>query len=186
MMSLAAILVVWKAGRIVSGTQCASCRPATSHASAPSCARRSLERAKLHDNVAIVLEDALDIYAWRPDGGLRSRTFRGHRARGRPLLARQRLADPRRTYLLRHTTREVPARVEKVLSRWNVANGNMTTDRRKFGPTNRANPSHAAAARMRRSYRRVRSGGSFVLVDPSSNATVAGGMVPRLPVNCRI
>ena len=86
--------------------------------------------------------------------------------------------DSRRTYLLRHATREVRARVTAVDSIWNIATQQHDPAPATLG-TN-------AIARMRLAlaqpvaadtYHDNRSTGSFILIDEASNDTVAAGMV---------
>jgi sulfate adenylyltransferase subunit 1 len=86
--------------------------------------------------------------------------------------------DPRRRYLLRHTTREVRARVARIEHRWNES-------------TQAEEPAPAALARndiarislrlgqpvFAERYADNRATGSFILIDEATNDTVAAGMV---------
>jgi sulfate adenylyltransferase subunit 1 len=86
--------------------------------------------------------------------------------------------DPRRRYLLRHTTREVRAQVARIDDLWNIS-------------TQQHEPAPPALARndigrvtltlaqpvFAESYRDNRVTGSFILIDETTNNTVAAGMV---------
>jgi sulfate adenylyltransferase subunit 1 len=86
--------------------------------------------------------------------------------------------DVRRTYVLRHTTREVRARVSRVDHLWNVttqepkpAAGTMVMNDIARVVLTLASP--IAADR----YADSAATGSFILIDESTNSTVAAGMV---------
>ncbi len=135
-------------------------------------------RAGLHAPVTLVLDDELDIS--RGDMLVRD---------GAPPSIESRLGatlcwlgdaplDLRRRYVLRHTTRDVPARVDRVDHRWNVS-------------TQSREPTPAALARndigrvaltlaqpiFTDRYSDNRATGSFILIDETTNNTVAAGMV---------
>jgi sulfate adenylyltransferase subunit 1 len=136
-----------------------------------------LARAGLLASVQIVLEDAIDVS--RGDMIVRA-------GEGPPV--QRRLAadlcwfgetplDPRRTYLLRHTTREVRARVEHVASRWNVA----TQAHERGVQALRMNDIARVQVQLAQPvcadpYEKLRPTGAFVLVDETTNDTVAAGM----------
>jgi sulfate adenylyltransferase subunit 1 len=135
-------------------------------------------RAGLHAAVTLVLDDALDI----------SRGDMLVQAKGPPGVARALDAtlcwlgdtplDPQRTYLLHHTTREVRARVDRIDHLWNVA-------------TQVPEPAPARLARndigrvaltlaqpvFTDRYADNRATGSFILIDETTNNTVAAGMI---------
>jgi sulfate adenylyltransferase subunit 1 len=139
---------------------------------------RVRERAGLHAPVALELEDEIDI----------SRGDLIVRANAAPPVARTLHADiawlgrapleTRRTYALRHTTREVRARVQTITDRWNVE-----TQRREpataalqmndIGRVSLALSQPVFADR----YHDNRATGSFILIDEATNDTVAAGMV---------
>ena len=86
--------------------------------------------------------------------------------------------DARRTYLLRHTTREVRARVERVDDRWNIS----TQQHEPSPPTLARNDIGRIALTLAQPifaepYDANRVTGSFILVDDVTNNTVAAGMV---------
>jgi sulfate adenylyltransferase subunit 1 len=139
---------------------------------------RVRERAGLHASVALELEEEIDI----------SRGDLIVRANAAPPVARTLHADiawlgrapleTRRTYALRHTTREVRARVQTITDRWNVE-----TQRREpataalqmndIGRVSLALSQPVFADR----YHDNRATGSFILIDEATNDTVAAGMV---------
>ena len=138
----------------------------------------TLASAGLHASVQLVLEDEIDI----------SRGDMIVRAGAEPTVTQRLTAelcwlsdgplDPHRAYRLRHTTREVRARVERLESRLDVT----TQDREPDPPTLR--PNDIARVRLLLAqpvcvdaYRDIPATGSFVLVDETSNNTVAAGMV---------
>jgi sulfate adenylyltransferase subunit 1 len=134
--------------------------------------------ALLHDAVTLVLEDAIDV----------SRGDMLVAGGPSPVIARsveatlcwlgEAALDTRRAYLLRHTTREVRARVERIDHLWNVS-------------TQHAEPAPAALAMNdigRVAFRLAQpiftdpyathpATGSFILIDETTNATVAAGML---------
>ncbi len=138
----------------------------------------TIERAGLHMSVAVELEDDLDIS--RGDlivpAGSAPTPVRAVQADiawlgTAPL-------DPRRTYALRHTTRDVRARVTRIADRWNVA-----TQRREAANgalmTNDIGRVELTLAQpvMADRYAANRATGSFILVDEATNDTVAAGMI---------
>ena len=86
--------------------------------------------------------------------------------------------DPARKYLLRHTTREVRARVDHVEYRWNVS-----TQSREPAPSQLAMNDIARVALTLAQpvfpdrYVDNRATGSFILIDEATNNTVAAGLV---------
>ena len=86
--------------------------------------------------------------------------------------------DSRRTYLLRHATREVRARVESLAWRWDVE----TQTREVHPSTLEANGIGRVALMLGApiatdDYRAIRPTGAFLLIDETTHATVAAGMV---------
>jgi len=136
------------------------------------------DRADIHASVAVELEDDVDI----------SRGDLIVHAGGGPAAARSLEADiawlgtapldPRRTYALRHTTRDVRARVTRIADRWNVE----TQAREPAPPTlamNDIGRVHLALAQpvFADRYAAHRTTGSFILIDEATNDTVAAGMI---------
>jgi len=85
--------------------------------------------------------------------------------------------DPDKLYLVKHTTRAVRGRVSRIHYRVDV----NSLDRE---PATALNMNDIAAVEMETTlplffdaYSQVRSTGSFILIDPISNATVAAGMI---------
>jgi sulfate adenylyltransferase subunit 1 len=138
----------------------------------------TLAEAGLHASVQIVLEDEIDV----------SRGDMIVRAGAQPAVT-QRIAadlcwladqplDPRRTYRLRHTTREARARVERLESRWNVTTLELEPDPATLRPNDIARVRLLLAQPVCvDAYREIPATGSFVLVDETTHNTVAAGMV---------
>ena len=86
--------------------------------------------------------------------------------------------DPRRTYLLRHTTREVRARVAHIDHLWNIS-----TQAREPAPARLARNDigqvtlKLAGPVFADRYAENRATGSFILIDETTNNTIAAGMV---------
>jgi sulfate adenylyltransferase subunit 1 len=86
--------------------------------------------------------------------------------------------DARRTYALRHTTRDVRARITRIADRWNAE----TQAREPAATTLAMNDigrvqltlAHPVSADR---YDGHRATGSFILIDEASNDTVAAGMI---------
>jgi sulfate adenylyltransferase subunit 1 len=136
------------------------------------------DQASLHDTVTIALADEVDI-------------ARGDiiaRAADAPQVAKQveaticwldeRPLDVRRTYILRHATREVRARVTHLDHLWNVstqsrepAPGALAMN--DIGQATVALASPIVAER----YDAIAATGSFILVDEATNGTVAAGLI---------
>ena len=136
------------------------------------------EHAGLHASVTLELDDELDI----------SRGDLIVRANAAPAAARFLDADvawlgdapldTRRTYALRHTTREVRARVQRVTDRWNVhtqlrESGDEALMMNDIGRVSLELAQPVFADR----YNDNRATGSFILIDDVTNETIAAGMV---------
>src|SRR5262249_39925686 len=137
----------------------------------------SRSSAGLHAPVTLVLADDLDVARGdlivRADDPLAERRSTNASAGGPgdgPL-------DPRHRYLMRHTPREVRARVDRIDHRWNVS-----TQERESAPAALAiNDIGEIALSLAQPvfpdrYADNRATGSFILVDEASNGTVAAGM----------
>src|SRR5581483_5998379 len=135
------------------------------------------ERALAGDAVALVLDDDLDIAR----GDMLA-------SPGDPPSASDSLdatlcwladasLDPRRSYLLRHTTREVAARIARVDHLLDVDTHGRLAPRALA--RNDIAGVHLALAQpiAAEPYARSRATGSFILVDAATNDTVAAGMV---------
>ena len=136
------------------------------------------KRAGLHAAVTLVLDDELDI----------SRGDMLVRTGAQPTVSRTLDAtvcwlsemplDTRRKYTLRHTTREVRARVDGIDHLWNVA----TQEKEPAPPVLSMNDIGRVALTLAQavftdSYAENRATGSFILLDETTNNTVAAGMV---------
>ena len=136
-----------------------------------------LEEARAGESVVITLEDELDIS--RGDMIVRSRNI--------PMVTRSLDADicwmsesPLRTdrpYVLQHTTRNVQAYVSKIIYRINI-----DTLHREQAETFELNEIGRIEVEIADPlfvdpYKINRETGSFVLIDPNSNTTVAAGMI---------
>jgi len=90
----------------------------------------------------------------------------------------ERPLDPARKYLLRHTTREVRARIDRIDHLWNV-----TTQQREPAPaTLQLNDIGHVAMTLAQPvfadrYADNRATGSFIVIDEATNNTVAAGMI---------
>jgi sulfate adenylyltransferase subunit 1 len=138
----------------------------------------TLQTAGLHASVTLTLDDEFDI-------GRGDMLVREHAA---PLTASAVEAtvcwlsaapfDPRRKYLLRHTTREVRARIDRVDHRWNVS----TQQREPALETLAMNDIGGIGLTLAQPifadrYSENPATGSFILIDESNNNTVAAGLI---------
>ena len=135
-------------------------------------------QATLHDAVTIELDDEIDVSrgdmlvaADRAPESVRSVQATLCWLSERPL-------DQRRTYFLRHTTREVRARIDRLDHAWNVS----TQSREPAPATFAMNDIGDVAITLAQPivadrYDDNPSTGSFILVDEATNATVAAGLV---------
>ncbi len=136
------------------------------------------QNAGLHAAVTLVLDDELDIS--RGDmlvGGAAPPAVSGAVEATLCWLSDAPL-DPRRKYILRHTTREARARIDRIDHRWNV-----TTQAREPAPATlarndigRVTVSLAQPVFADR-YTDSAATGSFILIDEVSNNTVAAGLI---------
>jgi bifunctional enzyme CysN/CysC len=136
-----------------------------------------LQEAAAPDSVALTLEDEIDVS--RGDMIVRRRNLPnlGQRLDASVCWMAEAPLDPASSYLLRHTTREVKAFVTELVYRID-----MNTLHREPIDTLRLNDIgrirvETAAPLFFDSYRENRATGSFILIDPHTNATVAAGMI---------
>ena len=135
-------------------------------------------RAKLHDAVTLVLADELDV----------SRGDMLVRATEAPAVTRSLDAtlcwlgeaplDVRRPYTLRHTTRDVRARVERIDHLWNVSTqaAEPAPQALRMNDIGRVSFTLAQPVFSDR-YADNPATGSFILIDETTNGTVAAGMI---------
>ena len=85
---------------------------------------------------------------------------------------------PRGKYILRHTTREVQAFVSEVKYKVNINTLHKVEDDREFTMNDIGRISiRTSAPLFFDDYRRNRGTGSFILIEPQTNETVAAGMI---------
>ena len=85
---------------------------------------------------------------------------------------------PRGKYILRHTTREVQAFVSEVKYKVNINTLHKVEDDREFTMNDIGRISiRTSAPLFFDDYRRNRITGSFILIEPQTNETVAAGMI---------
>jgi sulfate adenylyltransferase subunit 1 len=137
-----------------------------------------LARATLHASVGLVLDDEIDISRGDLIVASADAPAPSQQLRANVCWLAEAPLDARRTYVLRHATREVRARVSSIESAWNIA-----TQQDEPAPATLATN---AIARIQLAlaqpvavdtYRWHRPTGSFILVDETTNNTVAAGMV---------
>ena len=134
--------------------------------------------AHLHDAVTLVLDDEIDI----------SRGDMLVRPHAAPVVARTLAAtlcwlgdtalDLRRPYLLRHTTREVRARIDRIDHLWNVS----TQEAEPAPALLRMNDIGRVTLSLAQpvfadAYAGNHATGSFILIDEATNATAAAGLI---------
>ena len=136
------------------------------------------KRAGLHAAITLVLDDAIDI----------SRGDMLVHGNASPVTRRDLHAtlcwlsetplDPRRSYLLRHTTREVRARISGIDHLWDIATQarQPSPDTLRMNDIGRAELTLAQPVFVDR-YADNRATGSFILVDEASHNTVAAGLI---------
>jgi sulfate adenylyltransferase subunit 1 len=136
------------------------------------------KRAGLHAAVTLVLADAVDIS--RGDMLVHCNASPASRRDLDATLCwlSETPLDSRRSYLLRHTTREVRARISDIDHLWDVA-----TQARQPAPyTLRMNDIGRAELKLAQPvfadrYTDNRATGSFILIDEATNNTVAAGLI---------
>jgi sulfate adenylyltransferase subunit 1 len=137
-----------------------------------------LARAGLHAAVTLVLADELDIS--RGDMLVREHAAPSSTRRIDATVCwlADAALDPRRTYVLHHTTREVRARVDRIDHLWNVTTQSKepapaTLARNEIGDLTLSLAQPVFADR----YEDNRATGNFILIDETTNATVGAGLI---------
>jgi sulfate adenylyltransferase subunit 1 (EFTu-like GTPase family) len=110
-------------------------------------------------SVTLVLEDDIDIS--RGDMLVAGPVQVGQRFDADIVWMDERPLDPKRMYLLKHTTRVVTAEVDRTLALNEIGSAAVTTSRPLIFDK----------------YRDNRSTGSFILIDPATNFTAGAGMI---------
>ncbi len=135
-------------------------------------------RAQLHDAVTLMLADEIDVS--RGDM-IVSATHAPEASRSVSATLcwfDERALDRRRTYILRHTTREVRARIETLDHLWNVS-----TQEEEPAPDALAMNDNGQATLLLAQpivadrYQDNHATGSFILIDEVTNSTVAAGLI---------
>lgn len=147
---------------------------------------KNLPSAQAPRSVTIVLEDEIDI--GRGDMIVRSLNAPSPLQQFEAMLvwmSEERL-DPQKPYLVRHTTRETKLIVNEIAYRVDVNTLSRTkTETLALNEIGRVSFT-ATMPLFLDSYRKNRSTGNFILIDPGTYRTVAAGMViDRLPQNVR-
>jgi sulfate adenylyltransferase subunit 1 len=137
------------------------------------------QRARAGESILVTLDDEIDIS--RGDmlaGADEGAPVASTRIETKVCWLSQQPLEPRREYLLRQATRETRARVTAVHSRLDVETLQWQTD----GASVQANDIVRLQLGTQTpiagdAYDRFRSLGSFILIDPATNDTVAAGMI---------
>ena len=135
-----------------------------------------LQRAVSPQSVTITLEDELDISRGDAIVEAGNLPFTTHNFRARMIWFSEEPLDPKRRYMLKHTTQTVPAEIA-VESRLDIST--LATE----GSTGlRINDIGDVVVETSRPiffdpYRQNRKTGSFILIDPATHNTVAAGMI---------
>ncbi len=120
-----------------------------------------LEAAQAGMSVTLTLDDEIDVS--RGDLLATTAPQTGRRIEAHVVWMDERPLDPRRVYLLKHASRVVPAELDSSLALNDI--GLVTLDASRplvFDP-----------------YRQNRTTGSFIVIDPATNATAGAGMIVR-------
>ena len=140
-----------------------------------------LEAARAGQSVTVVLDRQVDVAR----GDLVSHAHRpptvANRIGARLAWLDREPLDPRRGYLLKHTTQTVKARIEELESRLDLVSLRPDSSAGTLGG-NDLGTVRLALARpiIADPYAANRATGSFILIDESSNRTVAGGVVASI------
>jgi len=118
-----------------------------------------LESAFAPMSVALVLEDEIDIS--RGDALVAGPVQVGQRFQADIVWMDERPLDPKRMYVLKHSTRVVTAEVDRGFQLNEIATASVRTSRPVIFD----------------SYRDIRATGSFILIDPATNFTAGAGMI---------
>jgi len=136
-----------------------------------------LSEAAAPMSVALRLADAVDVARGDLIAAPQSPPSVRTRFEATAVWLSERPLDPERTYLLKHTSRLVPARVEAV--RWRLEPETLTQVDAQGLELNELGRIAIQCARPIAcdSYRDTRATGAFILIDALSNDTVAGGVI---------
>jgi sulfate adenylyltransferase large subunit len=137
------------------------------------------EQAGPGSSVNVTLEDEIDISRGDMLVAEEDLPAVGNEFRGKLVWMHAEKLDIRKNYLLKHTTRSVRAHVTKIHFR-------VDMNTLEKGPAEQLEMNDVAEVEIKTSlplffdpYRQNRTTGSFVLIDPVSNATVAAGIIEQ-------
>jgi sulfate adenylyltransferase subunit 1 len=138
-----------------------------------------LEEASAGEAVTVTLEDEVDISRGDMLVAEENQPVVSRRLRSKLVWMHAEPLDPTRLYVLKHTTRTVRVRVTNIYHKVDVNSF-------AHHPASTLAMNDIAAVELETSlplffdsYSRIRTTGSFILIDPISNATVAAGMIER-------
>jgi adenylyl-sulfate kinase len=127
--------------------------------------------------IAVRLEDEIDIGRGDMIAGVEQLPTISRHIRATVVWMDQRPLEPGRAYLIKHTTQQVYATVDRVLHKVHI-------DTLAPQPADRLTLNEIGAVAIETyrplfadPYRHNRATGAFILIDPASNATVAAGMI---------
>jgi sulfate adenylyltransferase subunit 1 len=138
----------------------------------------SLPKAERHAPVTLVLEDEIDVSRGDMLVGIDAPPVVTRTLDATLCWIGDTPLDPARRYVLRHTTREARARVDRIDHRWNVSTqarepASLTLARNDIGRVVLSLAQPVLADR----YVDNSATGSFILIDEASNNTVAAGLI---------
>jgi sulfate adenylyltransferase subunit 1 len=136
------------------------------------------EQARLHDTVTIALADEVDITRGDIIVNAAQAPRTTKQVEATVCWLDERPLDVRRTYILRHATRDVRARVTRLDHLWNVSTQSQepapaALAMNDIGDLTVALASPIVADR----YDEIAATGSFILIDEATNGTVAAGLI---------
>ena len=138
----------------------------------------SLRKAEVHAPVTLVLEDEIDVSRGDMLVGIDAPPTVTRTLDATLCWMGDAPLDSNRKYLLRHTTREARARIDRIKDRWDVSNqmhnaASATLARNDIGRVSLLLAQPVLADR----YIDNSATGSFILIDEASNNTVAAGLI---------
>jgi sulfate adenylyltransferase subunit 1 len=137
-----------------------------------------LPRAQLHDAVTLTLADEVDVSRGDMIVSAANAPEASQSFSATLCWFDERALDRRRTYLLRHTTREVRARIDRLDHLWNVSTQEEepAPDALAMNDIGQATILLAQPIVADR-YDDNHATGSFILIDEATNGTVAAGLI---------
>ena len=139
-----------------------------------------LDEARAGDAITLTLEDEVDISRGDMVVTEDKKPAVSRRFQSNLVWMHPEPLDPTKLYILKHSTRSVRGRVARIRHRVDV---------NTFAPTSASTleMNDIASVEIETTlplffdpYRKIRATGSFILIDPISNATVAAGMIERI------